>query len=65
VAGRGTGFELIGPAAVAVLGGLVTCILVTAYVVPVVATRLGSGPDHDSWADDLYEPAQGVEPVQA
>lgn len=63
--GGGTGFELLGPAAVAILGGLVTCTLVNAYVVPVVALRFGPGPDGDQWVDDLYQPAPDVEPVEA
>ncbi len=65
LAGGGTGFELLGPAAVAILGGLVTCTVVNAYVVPVVALRFGPGPDRDQWVDDLYQPAPGVEPVEA
>ena len=65
LAGGRTGFELLGPAAVTVLGGLVTTTVVNAFVVPVVVLRLGSGPDHDSWIDDLYEPETAVEPVRA
>lgn len=63
-AGR-TGFELLAPAAIAVLGGLVTATAVNLFVVPVVMLRVGSGPDHDSWIDDLYEPETGVQPVRA
>ena len=65
VAGGRTGFELLAPAAIAVLGGLVTTLVVTLFVLPVVMLRIGAGPDQDSWIDDLYEPAAGVEPVQA
>lgn len=63
-AGR-TGFELIGPAAVSILGGLVTATIVNMLVVPVVALRFGTGPDQDSWVDDLYEPVTDKEPIQA
>lgn len=61
----GTGFELLGPAAIAVLGGLLTTTVVNAYVVPVLVLRVGPGPDHDSWVEDLYEPSSGVENVEA
>ncbi|HEU4513269.1 MAG TPA: efflux RND transporter permease subunit [Nocardioidaceae bacterium] len=63
-AGR-TGFELIGPAALSVLGGLVTTTVVNALVIPVVALRFGTGPDSDAWVDDLYEPVTSREPIQA
>lgn len=65
LAGGNTGFEFLGPAAITVLGGLVTTIVVNAFVVPVVVLRLGTGPDHDSWIDDLYEPETAGEPVRA
>lgn len=64
LAGR-TGLELLGPAALAVLGGLVTTTLVTAVAVPALALRLGSGPDRDSWVEDLYDEVPAREPIQA
>jgi multidrug efflux pump subunit AcrB len=63
--GGRAGFELLAPAAIAVLGGLVTATVVTLFIVPVVMLRLGPGPDHDSWIDELYEPATGLEPAKA
>lgn len=65
VSGGRTGLELLGPAAIAVLGGLVTATVVTLFVVPALALRIGSGTDRDSWMDDLYEPVPEVEPLQA
>ncbi len=65
VAGGRTGFELLAPAAIAVLGGLVTTTVVNLFIVPVVMLRLGPGPDHDSWIDELYEPATGLETAKA
>lgn len=58
VAAGATGFEVLRPAAIAFLGGLVTTTLVTLFVVPVLHLRLGSEADRDTWADDLYEPVQ-------
>lgn len=65
VLGGRTGLELLGPAAIAVLGGVVTTTVVTAVVVPTLALRFGTGPDRDSWIDDLYEPAPDEAPVRA
>ncbi len=59
------GFELLGPAAITILGGLVTATLVNVFILPVMVLRFGSGPDRDSWIDDLYEPTPEAEPVQA
>lgn len=63
-AGR-TGFELIGPAALSILGGLVTTMVVNLLAIPAAALMFGAGPDSDSWVDDLYEPATTPEPIQA
>jgi Cu/Ag efflux pump CusA len=57
VGGSGPGFEIVHPMAVAVLGGLLTTMLVTLFVVPVLYLRFGSVPDHDDWADELFAPA--------
>jgi Cu/Ag efflux pump CusA len=57
VVGGRTGLELIGPAAITVLGGLVTTTLVTLFVVPVLALSVGSDSERESWVDELLEPA--------
>lgn len=41
------GFEVIQPMTVAILGGLVTSIIVTLLVIPVLYVRFGSGPRPD------------------
>ena len=56
VAFSATGFDLLRPAAVAFIGGMVTTTLVTLFVVPSIHGRLGSGADRDRWVEDLYEP---------
>jgi Cu/Ag efflux pump CusA len=65
VAGTRTGLELLGPAAIAVLGGMVTTLVVNSFIVPVVVHRFGPGLDRDSWVDDLYEPVPDEAPVRA
>jgi hypothetical protein len=47
----------VHPMAVVVLGGLLTTMLVTLFVVPVLYLRFGSVPDHDDWTDELFAPA--------
>jgi multidrug efflux pump subunit AcrB len=65
VVGGRTGLEMVGPAAITALGGLVTTTLVTLFVVPVLALRVGSGSDRESWVDELLEPAAPApEPAQ-
>ena len=64
VTGGTTGLEILHPAAVAILGGLVTSTVVTMFVVPAVYLRLGSVPDADSWVDDLYGPPAEMRPTQ-
>ena len=63
VVGSVPGFELLHPMAVTVLGGLVTVVLVTMFVVPVLYLRFGSVSDQDAWTDELLSPAP--EPVSA
>jgi Cu/Ag efflux pump CusA len=63
IVGSVPGFELLHPMAVAVLGGLVTVVLVTMFVVPVLYLRFGSVSDQDAWTDELLSPAP--EPVSA
>jgi hypothetical protein len=56
---------MLGPAAITVLGGLVTTTLVTLFVVPVLALRVGSDSERESWVDELLEPAEPApEPAQ-
>ncbi len=62
--GGWTGLEILQPAAVAVLGGLVTTGVVVLLVLPALHLRFGSVPDEDAWVDDLYAPAPDVEPVR-
>jgi Cu/Ag efflux pump CusA len=57
VVGGRAGLEMIGPAAITVLGGLVTTTLVTLFVVPVLALRMGSDSERESWVEELLEPA--------
>jgi Cu/Ag efflux pump CusA len=57
VVGSVPGFEIVHPMAVVVLGGLVTTILITLFVVPVLYLRLGSTADHDDLTDELFAPA--------
>jgi len=51
-----TGFDLLQPAAIAFIGGMVTTTVITLFVVPSIQLSIGSGPDRDQWVDDLYEP---------
>ena len=62
VVGSVPGFEILHPMAVVVLGGLVTTMLVTLFVVPVLYLRFGSVPDHDDWTDELFAPAPEPRP---
>ena len=55
-AGSRPGLELAGPMAIAVLGGLVTTLLLTAVVVPAFYLRWGSVAHPDTTADDLIAP---------
>ena len=41
------GFEVLQPMAVVVLGGLVTCTLLSLFVLPVLYLRLGPGHEHE------------------
>jgi Cu/Ag efflux pump CusA len=53
VVGVTSGLELLHPAAVATLGGLVTATVMILVVLPIGYARIASGRDHDSWADEL------------
>jgi Cu/Ag efflux pump CusA len=56
VAFSATGFDILRPAAIAFIGGMVTTSVVALLVVPSLHLRIGSGPDRDKWVEDLYEP---------
>jgi Cu/Ag efflux pump CusA len=58
------GFEILHPMAVVVLGGLLTTMLVTLFVVPVLYLRFGSFSDDDSWTDELLSPIPKPLPEQ-
>lgn len=49
----GSGFEIVHPAAIAVLGGLVTTTLIILFVVPVLYLRFGFEPERDIWDDEV------------
>ena len=57
VAASATGFEILRPAAIAFLGGLVTTMVMTLFVAPVIQLALGSEAERDTWVEELYEPA--------
>jgi Cu/Ag efflux pump CusA len=66
VAVGATGFDVLRPAALAFIGGMVTTTVVVLFVVPALHLRLGSGPDRDTWVEDLYEPeTTDLTPVKA
>ncbi len=60
VVGSEAGLELAGPIAVAVLGGLVTTMLLTVFVVPSLYLRWGYVADPDTSGDDLFAPHEAV-----
>lgn len=60
VLGGATGFDILGPMALVVLGGLVTTTLVTLFVVPVLFLRLGSGGQAGA-GRDLFDDVPGQE----
>jgi Cu/Ag efflux pump CusA len=64
VVGGVPGFEIVHPMAVVVLGGLLTTMLVTLFVVPVLYLRFGSVSDEDSWTDELLSPIPEPLPEQ-
>ena len=54
VAGSRAGLELVAPMAIAVLGGLVTTLLFTVFVLPALYLRWGYVAEPDTSADDLF-----------
>ncbi len=57
VLGRGPGLEILQPAAVTLLGALVTIALVTLVAAPMAFLRLAPEIDVDGWVDGLLDPA--------
>jgi Cu/Ag efflux pump CusA len=57
ILGGVSGFEIVHPMAVTVLGGLVTTLVITLFVVPVLYLRFGFSRDRDGWADELFAPS--------
>jgi Cu/Ag efflux pump CusA len=53
VTGAGSGLEIVHPMATVVLGGLVTTLVVTLFVIPAIYLRYGSVSDVDT-SDDLF-----------
>jgi Cu/Ag efflux pump CusA len=64
VVGSVPGFEIVHPMAVAVLGGLLTTVLLILFVVPALYLRFGSTPDKDTWTDELLSPIPEPLPEQ-
>jgi Cu/Ag efflux pump CusA len=60
-----SGFEIVQPMAVTILGGLVTTVVVTLYVIPVLYLRYGFSPEGDDWADELFVPSSEQRPNRA
>ena len=63
VLGAGTGLEFLHPAAIAVLGGVVTTLVITFLVVPVLYLWLRGEDRSEDWADDLMAPAPQPERI--
>ena len=66
VLGNRAGYEIVRPMAIVVLGGLVTCALLSLFLMPVLYARFGSGSiaSAETEIDLLYRWA-GVEPEPA
>jgi Cu/Ag efflux pump CusA len=56
LAGSRAGLEIVGPMAVAVLGGLITTVLLTVGVIPSAYLEWGYVAEPDTEADDLFTP---------
>jgi Cu/Ag efflux pump CusA len=65
IVGSIPGFEIVHPMAVVVLGGLLTTMLVTLFVVPILYLRLGLESEQDMWADEPLSPSPAVAPAPA
>ena len=60
IGGSQPGLEIIGPMAVAILGGLVTSLLMAAAVIPAAYLRWWYIAEPDRSADDLFTPHEAV-----
>jgi CzcA family heavy metal efflux pump len=65
IAGSRPGLEVVHPMAVVVLGGLVTSILLSLFVLPTLYLRFGGRQPAASPEEDLLQRWAGVEPVPA
>ena len=65
IAGSRPGLEVVHPMAVVVLGGLVTSILLSLFVLPTLYLRFGGRQPAASPDEDLLQRWAGVEPVPA
>ncbi|MGZ6707838.1 MAG: efflux RND transporter permease subunit [Solirubrobacteraceae bacterium] len=61
VLGNRAGYEIVRPMAVVMLGGLVTCALMTLFLLPVVFARFGAGARASQTGIDLLYRWAGVE----
>lgn len=64
VSGGSAGFEIVGPMAAVILGGLVTTTLLSLVVIPAVYLRFGYVAELDTSADDLFVKMPDVDTVQ-
>ena len=64
VSGGSAGFEIVGPMAAVILGGLVTTALLSLVVVPAVYLRYGEIAELDTSADDLFVKVPDVDTVK-
>ncbi|HET9311967.1 MAG TPA: efflux RND transporter permease subunit [Actinomycetota bacterium] len=64
VSGGSAGFEIVGPMATVILGGLVTTALLSLVVVPALYLRFGEIAELDTSAEDLLVKVPDVDTVQ-
>lgn len=62
--GGTSGLEILRPMSVVVLGGLVTLLIVTLFVLPVLYLRFGQVSERDTAADNLFGPVPPAAPPQ-
>jgi Cu/Ag efflux pump CusA len=55
VLGDATGLEIVGPAVVAVIGGVLSTAAVVLFAIPAVYLRLSPSADADDWEDEMFE----------
>jgi Cu/Ag efflux pump CusA len=64
VSGGSAGFEIVGPMAVVILGGLIATTLLNLVVVPALYLRFGFVAEPDTSAEDLFVKIPDVDTVQ-